>query len=106
LLDGMRHRSRRDAGSQSSNPPRFIRLAHILVRQTIGGRAMPRRTKNPVVFLALSPNALAVAFGIAPRNIYAAIAAGQLEVRSLPGTVARRVLVADAEKWFRKFWIK
>jgi hypothetical protein len=67
---------------------------------------MPRRTKNPVVFLALSPNALATAFGIHVRNIYQAIADEKLEIRSLPGTVARRILVSDAERWFRRYWIK
>jgi hypothetical protein len=65
---------------------------------------MPRRTA-PVVYLALSPTALAVAFDIEARHVYAAIEAGQLEVRKLPTGIARRILIRDAEKWFRT-WIK
>jgi hypothetical protein len=67
---------------------------------------MPRKTKSPIVYLALSPAMLAAAFDIAPRAVYAAIEAGHLEVRQLPGTVARRISVADAEVWFREHWIK
>jgi hypothetical protein len=66
---------------------------------------MPRRNKNVTVHIAMSPAMLAAAFGIAPKHIYAAIKAGQLEVRALPGTIARRILVADAERWFREHWI-
>jgi hypothetical protein len=67
---------------------------------------MPRKTKSPTVMLALSPAMLAAAFDIAPRNVYDAITRGALEVRTLPGTIARRILVADAEIWFRKYWLK
>ena len=66
---------------------------------------MPRPQKSPVVFVALSPAMLATAFQIAPRNIYAAIEAGHLRVCHLPGTVARRIWLGDAEKWFREHWL-
>jgi hypothetical protein len=36
---------------------------------------MPRKTKNPLVYLALSPTA----FDIAPRHIYQAITLGHLD---------------------------
>jgi hypothetical protein len=65
---------------------------------------MARRQKFVAVQLALSPAMLAAAFGIDPKLIYRAIEAGQLEVRRLPGSIARRILVADAEKWFREIW--
>jgi hypothetical protein len=66
---------------------------------------MPARTKNPIVFLALSPSALATAFDIAPRHVYDAITRGHLEVRQLEGTIARRILVSDAERWYRDHWL-
>jgi hypothetical protein len=67
---------------------------------------MPRKTKSPVVYLALSPAMLACAFDVAPAKIYDAIEAGHLEVRRLPGTIARRIFIADAEKWYREHWLK
>jgi hypothetical protein len=66
---------------------------------------MPRRT-TPSVYLALPVNTLAAAFDIHPRHIYQAIAEEKLEVRSLPGSNARRILIRDAERWFRKHWQK
>jgi hypothetical protein len=67
---------------------------------------MPAPAKHPRVFLALSPSALATAFCIQPRHVYQAIARGELEVRTLEGTMARRILVSDAEIWFRTHWLK
>lgn len=67
---------------------------------------MPRKTKNPIVLLYLSPAALATAFQIMPRHVYRAIELGHMEVRTLPGTVARRISVLDAENWFRNHWLK
>jgi hypothetical protein len=67
---------------------------------------MSRKTKYPIVYVCLSPAALATAMDIAPRIIYQAIALGHLEVRHLPGTVARRIWIGDAEKWFRTYWLK
>jgi len=66
---------------------------------------MPRKVKHPLVYVALSPTALATAFGIDTRHIYAAITMGQLEVRHLPGSVARRIWIADAERWYREHWL-
>ena len=63
---------------------------------------MPRPTKHPAVFLALSPAATATALGISPAQIAAAIAAGDLIVRAC-GT-KRRILVADIEHWVRRSW--
>lgn len=68
---------------------------------------MPRKTKHPIVYIALSPAALATAMQIEPRHIYAAIAAGHLEVRQLPGSAARRIWIGGeggAENWFREIW--
>ena len=67
---------------------------------------MSRKTKHPIVYVCLSPSALATAMDIAPRIIYQAIALGHLEVRQLPETVARRIWIGDAEKWFRTYWLK
>jgi hypothetical protein len=64
---------------------------------------MPRRTVPPV-YLALSPHALAAAFGVHVRNIYDAVERDELEIKQLPGTIARRILIRDAERWFRKHW--
>ncbi len=66
---------------------------------------MPRRTKHPVVILALSPAALATAFGMSPRLIYSEIAAERLTVRQLPGSKARRISVAQAQHWFENYWV-
>jgi hypothetical protein len=48
---------------------------------------------------------LAAAFGVPHVKVYDAIRDGHLEVRTLPGTVARRILVADAERWYREHWL-
>jgi hypothetical protein len=69
------------------------------------GNAMPRKTKHPIVYIMLSPSALATACDLNPAVIYREILAGRLEVRTLPGTVARRIWIADAEKWFREYWL-
>jgi hypothetical protein len=66
---------------------------------------MGRQTKHPRVMLMLSPAAVATACGLDPNIIYNEILAGRLEVKTLPGTIQRRVLVSDVEVWFRKFWI-
>lgn len=67
---------------------------------------MPRNNKFPIVYLALSPAMLAAALDVPPKHIYAAIEAGHLVVRTLAGTVARRIFIADAEIWFRDHWLK
>jgi hypothetical protein len=66
---------------------------------------MSRKTKSPIVYLALSPAALATALGLRPAAVYDAITRGDLAVRALPGTAARRIWLADAEKWFRTHWL-
>jgi hypothetical protein len=63
---------------------------------------MPRKTKQPVVYLALSPAALATACQIAPAVVAAAILNGELQVYTRG--VARRILVSDAETWIRSQW--
>jgi hypothetical protein len=66
---------------------------------------MPRlHKKGPTAFLAMSPAMLAASFGLNPAIIYREIVTGRLELRTLPGTIARRVLIADAERWFRTVW--
>ena len=58
---------------------------------------MPRQTKTPVVFLALSPAATATALGIEPRKVYTAIDDGALPV--FINGVKRRILVSHIERW-------
>ena len=67
---------------------------------------MPAKQKFPHVKIALAPASLAAAFDIQPRHIYRAIAEGHLELRTLPGTMARRIWVGDAEQWYRNVWLK
>jgi hypothetical protein len=67
---------------------------------------MPKKVAHPTVMVAMAPNMLAAAFDLHPKHVYAAIAAGHLETRQLPGTIARRIWVGDAEKWFREVWTK
>ena len=63
---------------------------------------MPRLTKRPILYLALSPAALACAMQIPPRKIHEAILLGYLPVRQ--HGLHRRILISDAEKWFREHW--
>lgn len=63
---------------------------------------MPRQTKHPIVYLALSPAALAGALGLEPRVIHEAILLGHLTPRQIGSK--RRIWVGDAEQWFRKHW--
>jgi hypothetical protein len=67
-----------------------------------GDGTMPRRTKHPIVYVALSPAALATAVSIAPAVVAAAILAGELQVYTRG--VARRILISDAENWIRNEW--
>jgi hypothetical protein len=66
---------------------------------------MPRKATPPVVLLYLSPSALSRAFQIDARHVYAAIDAGHLTVRTLPNSNARRISVAEADKWFQNHWL-
>jgi hypothetical protein len=91
--------------STQLKPPARLRLS-IAIGPTPNRIIMPRNNKYPVVYLALSPAMLSAAFDIAPRHVYDAIEAGHLEVRQLPGTIARRIFIADAERWFRDHWLK
>jgi hypothetical protein len=65
---------------------------------------MPRKTKHPIVYLALSPAALATAVSVAPAVVHAAILAGELQVYTRG--LARRILVSDAETWIRSQWAR
>jgi hypothetical protein len=58
---------------------------------------MPRPSKRPVVFLALSPASVANALGIEPRKVYAAVDAGDLPV--FMNGANRRCLVSHVERW-------
>jgi hypothetical protein len=58
---------------------------------------MPRATKTPVVYLALSPAATATALGIQPRQVYDAIENGDLPVFLIG--IKRRILVSHIERW-------
>lgn len=62
---------------------------------------MPRQTKHPKVFLALSPAAVATALCIAPRKVYEAIADEKLPV--FVNGLSRRILVSDLEHWVRSW---
>jgi hypothetical protein len=62
---------------------------------------MPRVTKNPEVFLALSPAGVATALGIRDDEVAEAIKNGALSV--FTKGVKRRVLVADVERWVRSW---
>jgi hypothetical protein len=55
--------------------------------------------------LAMSPPQLAKEFNIHHRHVYAAIASGDLQVRQLPGSNARRVSVESARQWFEEKWL-
>jgi hypothetical protein len=65
---------------------------------------MARKTKHPLVYLAVSPSMLATALSISPNVVAAAITAGELQVYTKG--VARRILVCDAEQWIRKTWAR
>ena len=58
---------------------------------------MPRVTKHPVVFVALSPAACATALGILPQEIADAIESGDLPV--FVKGIRRRILVSHLERW-------
>jgi len=62
---------------------------------------MPRVTKNPQVYLALSPAAVATALGIRPDEVADAINSGALPVHVMG--LKRRVHVSDIERWFRSW---
>jgi hypothetical protein len=65
---------------------------------------MPRITKRPVCFVALSPAALATAIGVQPRVVYDAILIGEFPLYQRG--MARRILISDAESWIRTTWRK
>lgn len=69
------------------------------VRSPTSEISMPRQTKRPILYLALSPAALACAMTIPTRKIYEAILLGHLPVHQ--HGLQRRIWIADAEKWFR-----
>jgi hypothetical protein len=70
---------------------------------------MPRAA-NAKLYLNISPASLAAACEIAPRHVYAAIDAGHLTVKTLAGTMARRIAVGPettrgtAAWWFKNIW--
>jgi hypothetical protein len=61
---------------------------------------MPTARKRPIVLLALSPAATAVALGLREQTIYDAIEAGELGPVYING-VKRRLLVSDIEAYVR-----
>jgi len=69
-------------------------------RQHFGNR-MTKATKNPRVFLALSPAAVATALGVRPDEVATAINDGLLPVHVMG--LKRRVHVSDVERWFRSW---
>jgi hypothetical protein len=62
---------------------------------------MPRVSKNPLVFLALSPAGVATALGIRPDEVKDAIDAKLLPV--FVKGIKHRILVADIERWVRSW---
>jgi hypothetical protein len=66
---------------------------------------MPRKATPPVVLLYLSASALARAFMIDDRHVRRAVALGHLHVRHLPNSNARRISVAEAERWYLNHWL-
>ncbi|MGB9118795.1 helix-turn-helix domain-containing protein [Bradyrhizobium sp.] len=62
---------------------------------------MSRVTQNPVVYLALSPSAVATALGIRADEVANAINDGLLPVFVMG--IKRRVLCSDIERWVRSW---
>lgn len=62
---------------------------------------MGRRTKNPIVFLALSPASVATALNIHPSKVTAGIKSNALKV--YVSGIQSRVLVSDVERWVRSW---
>jgi hypothetical protein len=62
---------------------------------------MPRVATRPVCYLALSPNASAVALGIRPEQIREAIDAKLLPVHRIGAKT--KILVTDLENWVRSW---
>jgi hypothetical protein len=65
---------------------------------------MPRATKNPQIFLALSPAAVATALGIRADEVAAAINSGKLIVRQMG--IKRRIAVfgeGGVQEWFESW---
>jgi hypothetical protein len=62
---------------------------------------MPRATKQPVVYIALSPAAVATALGLRPEIVREAIDAALLPVYRKG--IKSRCLVSDVEAWVRSW---
>jgi hypothetical protein len=62
---------------------------------------MPRVTKNPEVFLALSPAGVATALGIRDDEVATGIKSGALPIHIMG--IKRRILTADVERWVRSW---
>jgi hypothetical protein len=62
---------------------------------------MPRVSKTPLVFLALSPAGVATALGIRPDEVKDAIEKELLPV--FVKGIKHRILVADVERWVRSW---
>ncbi|HLZ06268.1 MAG TPA: helix-turn-helix domain-containing protein [Bradyrhizobium sp.] len=62
---------------------------------------MPRVSKHPVVYLALSPAATATALGIRPERVRDAIEKGEISIRQIGAK--KRLLVSDIETWVRSW---
>jgi hypothetical protein len=80
--------------------PERLRVLQQRKAAPIGAR-MPRVTKHPDVFLALSPAATATALGIRPDEVADAIDDGSLPV--FVKGIKRRILTADIEQWVRSW---
>src|SRR4051794_13596398 len=98
----LRRRLGRSTVRPDDNPPTVPCLARRLRVSTRAAvpsevRTVARRTKHPVVYLALSPAAVATAIGVDPRVVSAAIADGELKV--FQRGKARRILCAHVEQW-------
>jgi hypothetical protein len=62
---------------------------------------MPRISKRPILYLALSPAAVANALCIRDDEVAEAIESGTLPVH-VKG-IKRRILIADVEQWVRSW---
>ncbi len=62
---------------------------------------MPRATARPLCYLALSPNACAVALGLHIDRVLEAVRDGKLHIRV--SHKKHRILISEIEKWVRSW---
>jgi hypothetical protein len=63
---------------------------------------MPRKPKNPTLFIAISPEMAATAIGKPVAFVHAEVLAGRIPVYQ--NGLARRIIVSDLESYIRDHW--